>query len=188
MCKSVAAQTSEIDIDHILHIAARAEAEGWREMYDDFYELSELIRHSHDIKIKLAACEASFKILPRFVEAQLAEFDELPKTILCRDEAPKLYLRTGQYDKARAAILKCISAGATKEVDGCAALEYVERYEHTSQVALDFIRANGGFPQRKIYDALREVDRSCLKDFIRSSHLIRKERDGSTNKIFVAEE
>ena len=157
------------------------------EPWQTYYKMSEVIRTSRDIHEKLAACEASFEVLPDFVTAELAEYGELPPTILCRDVAPKLYMQLGQFQKARVAIYRCVKAGAYVD-NGATALNYLQRYETTARIALEFLRDNVGFAQNKIYKylAATPADKDCLKDFVRSSRLIRKEKCGNTNKLFLA--
>lgn len=143
-----------------------------------------MIQHGKDIQAKLAACEASYKILGEFVRAHLKDSVKLPDTILCRDVGVELYLRLGQWDKAHAAINKIAVAGAYSD-GGQDALNHLERYQRTAESAIKFLRANAGFHQNKIYDALPEGDRECLKSFVRSSYLIRKVKAGNTNKLYA---
>ena len=153
------------------------------EPFTTFYKLSEDIRTSRDIADKLAACEASYKILPEFVRLTLADWGKLPDSILCRDEGAKLYMRLGDWSAARSAIDKCIAAGAYPD-GGAEALNHLARYEQAARLALAFLDKNPGFPQNKIYKALPAADQDCLKEFVRSSLLIRKEKFGRTNKLY----
>lgn len=156
------------------------------EPFKTYYDLSDAIRNSRDVKAKLAACEASYEILPAFVRAWLKDSDKLPPTILCRDVGVELYLRLGQWANARVAIAKCAVAGAYPD-GGLEALNYLERYRRTAELALEFLRANSGYLQKNIYRALPEADKDCLKSFTRSSLLIRKENFGNTNKLYVGD-
>lgn len=153
------------------------------EPFTTFYKLSEDIRTSRDISAKLAACESSYKILPEFVRLTLADWGKLPDSIRCRDEGAKLYMRLGDWSAARSAIDKCIAAGAYPD-GGAEALNHLARYEQAARLALAFIDKNPGFPQNKIYKALPAADQDCLKEFVRSSLLIRKEKFGRTNKLY----
>ena len=160
---------------------------GVGEPFETYFRLCEEIRTSKDIHAKLAACEEQYKILPEFVRATLKDFGKLPDTIPCRDMGVEWYLRLGQWDKARSAIEKCIKAGAYDD-GGKDALDYFTRYKKTAELALNFIGKNAGFLQKNLYKALPEADKDCLKRFARSSLLIRKEKDGNTNKLFLSEE
>lgn len=159
---------------------------GMGEPFETYYRLSEVIQTNKSIYAKLAACEEAYKILPEYVRAELKECGNLPNTILCRDVGVDLYLRLGQWAKAQMAINKCITAGVYED-DGRAALEYFNRYKQTAEIALDFLKKNEGFLQRNIYKALSDTpaDKDCLKNFARSSFLIRKEKVGNTNKLFL---
>lgn len=154
------------------------------EPFKTYYRLSDEIKFSKDVQAKLAACEASYDILGDFVRAWLKDTAKLPDTILCRDVGVELYLRLGQWDKARVAINKIATAGAYSD-GGQDALNHLERYRQAADSAIKFLRANPGFQQNKIYDALPEVDHDCLKNFIRSSYLIRKEKSGNTNRLYA---
>ena len=157
---------------------------GVGEPFETYYNLCEEIRTSKDIRAKLAACEEQYKILPEFVRDYLKDSDRLPDTIPCRDMGVEWYLRLGQWAKARAAIEKCIQAGAYDD-GGQYALDYFTRYKTTAELALNFIEKNAGFLQKNLYKALPDADKDCLKSFARSSLLIRKEKTGNTNKLFL---
>lgn len=157
---------------------------GIEEPFRTYFQLSDKIQKAKDINAKLAACEESYKILPDFVRAWLAESDRLPDTIRCRDVGVDLYMRQGEWAKARSAIEKCAAAGVYDD-DGQAEIDYLERYQQAAQAALSFIEKNPGYLQKNIYKALPEVDRDCLKKFARWSQLIRKEPQGNTNRLYV---
>ena len=160
----------------------------WTRARTRYFELSERIRASRDIYDKLTACEESFKVLKKFVETELAEYEELPPKILCRDVAPKLYMQLGEFEKARRAIKICAEAG-TYDDDGAAEFDYLTRYETTARTAIEFLREHKGILQRDVYKAFAgtAIDKACLKEFLRASRLIRKEKSGTTNKLFLAE-
>ena len=69
-------------------------------------------------------------------------------------------------------------------------LEYCEIYKQTVEIAINFLRDNEGFLQKNIYKALADtnVDTDCLKDFTRSSLLIKKVKKGGTNQLFLNED
>ena len=154
------------------------------EPFRTYFELSDVIWRNKDISSKLAACEESYKILGEFVRVWMKDSDKLPDTIACRDVGVELYLRLGEWEKARVAIAKIAAAGAYTD-GGVAAVNHYEKYRHAAESALEFLRTNAGFLQRDIYKALPDIDRECLKSFIRSSSLIRKEKFGKTNRLYV---
>lgn len=158
------------------------------EPFKTYFRLSEIIDKSKDIEERLAACEASYKILPQFVREWLKDCDRLPDTILCRDVGVDLYLRLGRWNEAAVAIAKCNVAGVYDD-DGQAAIEHFQKYKLTAELALEFLSVNPGYLQRDIYKALAATpaDKDCLKEFTRSTLLIRKEKSGNTNKLYVEE-
>ena len=115
---------------------------------------------------------------------RLSEDIRLPPRILCRDVGVELYLRLGQWEKARIAIAKCAAAGAYTD-GGREAVEHCGRYRRAAELTLNFLTKNPGYLQKNIYRALPEADKDCLKSFTRSSYLIRKEPCGKTNKLFA---
>lgn len=157
---------------------------GQGEVYDSYYRLCEVIQNSKSTAKRLAACEESYEILPAFVRANLRDFGSLPNSIPCRDYGVEMYMRQGEWAKARSAIEKCAAAGVYDD-DGQEEFDYLERYQQVAQEALNFLAANPGYLQKNIYKALPEVDKECLKKFCRSSLLIRKEPSGNTNKLYV---
>lgn len=156
------------------------------EPFKTYFRLSDEIKNSKDVQTKLAACEASYKILGDFVHEWMKDSTRLPSTILCRDVGVELYLRLGEWSKARIAIAKIAAAGAYTD-GGREALHHLERYRRTAELAIEFLRANAGFLQRNIYRALPDADKDCLKSFTRSSLLIRKEKSGNTNKLYLTQ-
>ena len=154
------------------------------EPFATYFRLSDEIKNSRDINAKLAACEESFKILPEFVRLWMKDSKKLPDSIMCRDVAPVLYARLGRWVEARAAINKCRFAGAYED-GGKGALAHLERYRAAAERALEFLKNNPGYKQKDLYKALPDVDRDCLKEFTRSSLLIRKVKVGSTNELYL---
>lgn len=174
-----AEQTTIIFSDGSLQVTT-----GVEEPFKTYFRLSETIQHSKDIQRKLAACEETYKILPEFVRAYLKDSAKLPPVILCRDVGVELYLRLGQWAKARSAIEKCASAGVYSD-NGQAAFDYLERYRRAAELAIAFLKNNPGYLQKNIYRAIPDADKDCLKSFTRSTFLIRKEKAGNTNKLFL---
>lgn len=154
---------------------------GQGEIYDTYDRLCYVIQNSKSTAKRLAACEESYEILPAFVRANLRDFGNIPNSIPCRDYGVEMYMRQGEWAKARSAIEKCAAAGVYDD-DGQEMYDYLERYQ---QAALSFLEKNPGYLQRNLYKALPEVDRDCLKKFARSSQLIRKEPQGNTNRLYV---
>lgn len=85
---------------------------GQGEVYDSYYRLCYVIQNSKSTAKRLAACEESYEILPAFVRVNLRDFGSLPDSIPCRDYGVEMYMRQGEWAKARSAIEKCAAAGA----------------------------------------------------------------------------
>ncbi len=153
-----------------------------------FYSLSEQIGNNKDVEKKLRACEASYGILPDVIEEFIKRDHELPPEIYCRDVGPELYMRLGRWDCAARAIKVCIDADAyypNTSDEGENELQYLRKYMDVANAAVDYIKSNPGTLQKDIYKNLKELDRDTLKTFTRSSLLIRKEKFGNTNKLYI---
>ncbi len=160
---------------------------GIGEPWETFFRLSTEIEKNKDIYKKIAACEASYEILPEIVRL-FKKDGGLPPSILCRDSGPWLYMRLGKWEAARAAIQKCIDANAYEyKSDGKGALLDLKDYRVSAEIACSFLSQNPGFLQSKLYKALADTkaDSDYLKDFTRYSMLIRKEPQGRTYKLFL---
>lgn len=167
-----------------------------------FYELSNQIQKSKDIHEKLTLCGKSFPLLPDFIENCKKE-NFLPPSILCRDLAPELCMRLGEWGKARKTIEFCVNCSAYgetitensngKEVtrlvfhEGTSVLELLAERKLAASVAYAYIQSNPGTLQSKIYKVpeLAHVSSEALKWFCRNSNQIRKEKEGNTNKLYV---
>lgn len=152
------------------------------------YSLSEIIQGGGDIHERIAACEQSFKFLPDFVKKCLELDGDLPPVIPCRDYAPDLYMKIGQWDKAEASIRYCISIGAYHPAsEGEQALENFQNYKKIALKIIDFLKINPGFLQKNIYKAVEisDIEKSDAKHFCRYSLLLRKEPYGKTNKLYL---
>lgn len=155
-----------------------------------FFELSQKIADSrYTVKARLRFCEDSLVYLPHIVEWFREHGGELPPSILCRDVGPELYMRLGRWYDARRIIDTCIACHAYYPENGTAAIEHLNTYKSTAETAVQFLIENPGYLQRKIYKALEgKVDLDCLKHFTRCSYQIRKEPDGKTNRLYVADQ
>lgn len=154
------------------------------EIMNRYFELSDIIRYDKDVRNKLSACLESYKLLPHFVKYWLAENDELPPTILCRDVGIKLFMRAAQWHNAETGIKTCAAVGALPD-DGQAALDYLHRYKNTAIILVKFLVGNAGYPQKDIYKALADADREILKEILRSSFIIKKVKFKDTNLLYL---
>lgn len=151
-----------------------------------FYELSQMIEGEKDIRRKIKLCHEQLAILPGFVESWLSGDSELPPIIMCRDVGPELYMRLGMWEDASRFIHACIDANAYYPNRGEEQLEHLALFKEAADTALNFIDENPGFLQKDIYKALPNLDKECLKHFLRCSLTIRKEPCGKTNRLYVA--
>ena len=154
------------------------------EIMNRYFELSDIIQHDKDVRNKLGACRATYKILPHFVKYWLEENDELPPTILCRDVGIKLFMRAAQWSNAEIAIKTCAAVGLYSD-NGKAALEYLRRYKNTAIILVKFLVGNAGYPQKDIYKALADADQDILKEILRSSFIIKKVKFRDTNLLYL---
>ena len=167
----------------------------------DYFDYSEKIIREKDISMKLWYCHCQLKLLPFFTWDYLHDLEDKDRElfknegrkafelIACRDYAPKIYMRLGLWDNARDFIFACMKANAYYPKRGVEELAYLEKYKVTAEFTVEYIRANPGILQKDIYKAIGGVvlDKDILKQFIRWSHLIRKEPYGKTNKLYVAD-
>lgn len=153
--------------------------------------------HEHWIKILkeidtdkiIEMCESDLKRLSELMKPYKAAGFSAPDTLVCRDRLPWIYMYLGEWNKAELAIRKCIEAGAYYPNDGAEELSYLLSYKEVVQDALDFIKHNAGFQQRKLYNALGYVGekREMLIDFLRNNKIFKKEKEGNTNKLYYDE-
>lgn len=138
-----------------------------------------------DIKRKLALCEEGLKLLPEFMAPYLSAGFPAPKELACRDLAPELYMRLGDWQNALRVIQFCISANAYYPKAGEEELQYLHQYSETAEIAVNYIKEHPGLAQRDIYKKLcPPADREMLKKFTRYSLQIRKEPYQNTNRLY----
>lgn len=155
-----------------------------KDLFEEYFALSDVIKNGKDFQRRLAACRRSYELLPYFVKYWLAENDELPPTIMCRDIGIKLFMRGAKWDCAESAIKKCAELGLYND-NGQAALNYFNRYKKAAFTVINFLLINPGFKQKNIYKALPDVDKDCLEEIMRSSVIVKKARAGDTNLIYI---
>lgn len=163
-------------------------------MFDDYdftpyFQLSEQVQKPAPLHERLALCEQARPVLAGFVSACLQEDGELPPSIPFRDYAPIWYMRTGQWEAAASYINFCISCKAYFPGDGQAELQYLNCYQRTAQIALEYISQNPGCLQSQIHKLLSgSTDKECLKQFTKFSELIKKVPYDKTNRLYVAQQ
>ncbi len=165
-----------------------------------FVSASVRAMYAHGDTEKLRQLEEQLPGLVSFVRSSLACDGELPPYVPCRDSLPELYMRFGKWEKAEQVIRLCMSCGAygyTDEKTGRWVSESGDAYLSTVRIrrlaadaALSFLSANPGTVQSKMYKipALSQIDHDALVWFCRNSHQVRKEKDGKSNRLYVAEE
>ena len=151
-----------------------------------FQKIQEMIYAERDTKKCLQLCEKGLNFLPELMAPYLKGGFPAPQELACRDIALDLYLRLGDWDNALRIIQICISANAYYPKSGEEQLLYLRKYSETADAAIVYISENPGVAQKSIYNKLcPPLDREVLKKFIRTSHQIRKEPFGNTNKLYV---
>lgn len=147
-----------------------------------------MILEETDIHKRLLLCEAGLKLLPQFMEPYLRAGFPAPEDLACRDNAPELYMRLGDWDNALRVIRFCIDTNSYYPKSGEEELLYLRQYSETATAALAFLADNPGTLQRDIYRKLcPPVNRDMLKHFTRYSLQIKKEPYKNTNRLFAAE-
>ena len=173
-------------------------------MYDYVSKSAHAMEAHGDLE-KMHQLEAQLKGFPSFVRASFANDGDLPPVVPCRDMLPELYMRFGRWGDAENVIMLCISCGAYGHTEdkgsrdhngkwvsesGDEQLALLNQRREAASAALSYLADNPGSLQSKIYKvpALSGVDHDALVWFCRSSHQIRKEKDGKTNRLYIAGE
>lgn len=156
-------------------------------------------------RMRIQELEQEFLSLKSFIQSYMEMDGGLPPCVPCRDSLPELYMRYGEWDKARQVICMCISYGAYGYT------EYRNKNDHNghwvaesgenellnlrmcheaADAVLAYLSKNPGTLQNKIYKIpdFATVNHDALVWFCRNSHQIRKEKDGKTNRLFVSNE
>ena len=155
--------------------------------YEKFRDLSLAIENERDVTRKLRLCEESYLLLPRFVELCIRQDGDLPPCITCRDVGPGLYIKTGQWDNARAAFQKCISANAYYGEEITDITSNFNNLLCMAQRIVQYIQENPGTLQRDLYKNmnLNSDEKQDAIYFVRTAKILRKEPYKSTNKLFI---
>lgn len=153
---------------------------------------------------KMQELECQVAGFPSFVKSCFETDGDLPPFVHVRDSLPELYMRFGLWEKAESVVHLCISCDAYGHTeyrskndhkgrwipeDGEAVLAFLRLRHEAADAALAYLSENPGTLQSKIYKApaLALVDHDSLVWFCRNSHQIRKEKDGKTNRIYIAD-
>lgn len=159
---------------------------------------------AHGDSEKLCGLERALSGFPAFVRSCFKTTGDLPPVVPCRDMLPELYMRYGRWSDAEKVIRLCISCGAYGHTEyrdsqdhegrwipesGNEELVSLKLRKQAAFAALAYLAENPGTQQSKIYKApvLSSVDHDALVWFCRSSHQLRKEKDGKTNRLYIAE-
>ena len=155
-----------------------------------FFKHQNTVYEESDINKQIRLCERDIKKLPEFMAPYLSAGFPAPPELVCRDLLPILYMRLGKWQKAEKTIKSCIDAKAYYPSDGSDELDYLAAYRKVATKALSYISSNPGCLQRNIYKqlAFEGKEKECLKDFLRYSTQITKEKSSNTNKLFIKTE
>lgn len=151
------------------------------------YKNQRLFRETSDIEQKISLCEEDLKNLKELMKPYVSANFPVPRDLNCRDLLPTLYMHLGRWDDAERVIKACIKAKAYYPKDGSEQQKEFESYRKVASEALLYISKNPGCLQRNVYKSLpyEGVQRDQLKNFLRYSNQIIKEKSGSTNKLYL---
>ncbi len=154
-----------------------------------FYKKQQQICKERDITKRIRLCESQIKKLYEFMEPYISAQFSAPAELACRDLLPDLYMQLGKWEKAENTIKTCIKAKAYYPEDGSTQLIEFEIYKKVATETLSYISQNSGCLQRNVYKAMgyEGEEREQLKNFLRDSQQIEKEKYNNTNKLFVKE-
>lgn len=151
-----------------------------------FYEHQHILYTEKDNAKIIRLCEQDLEKLYEFMTPYISAGFPAPSELICRDLLPRLYMQSGQWDKAEKAIKKCISAKAYYPEDGTEHLTYFQAYRKVATETLSYLFENPGCLQRNIYKKMgyEGEEKDLLKDFLRYSQLITKIKYNNTNQLF----
>ena len=156
---------------------------------------------------KLNLLEQQLPAFRSFVSSCMERDGELPPFVPVRDTLPELYMRYGMWEKAEGVIHLCTMNSdygyneyrnehdhtghwVSKPEQGEEALKSMHLRRTAAESTLTYLSNNPGTLQSKIYRVpiLASVDHDSLVWFCKNSHQIRKEKDGKSNRLFIASE
>lgn len=155
-----------------------------------FHDCLSNVDNIRGARAKLALCEKAIPLLSDYVLAGLEQDGDLFQVPYVCDLMIEMYLRIGKCEKAKeyALFFHSVNAYIFEPDEYADVLSYINTYQHTSQIALDFIANNPGFLQKNMYKALEgRTDHDCLMHFLRCSEQIKKEKNGNTYELYVDE-
>ncbi|MDO4298840.1 MAG: hypothetical protein Q4C59_10275 [Lachnospiraceae bacterium] len=158
-------------------------------LYEEFYSYGEKYNSPSSTHEKLQYCKKALKLLPDIVLADLEQDGKLIRIPEVCYVMPEMYMRIGEWEKAKETVKYCIACNAyySEPEVGESELSYIETFQETALVALEFIKNNPGFLQKNMYKALADkTDHDCLKHFLRCSEQIEKIPYKKTNMLYVA--
>lgn len=154
---------------------------------DIFYKTQYKMYSDISINTKISACDKTLKYINEFMAPYISAGFSAPEELACRDLLPELCIQTGKWKKAENTIKKCIEAKAYYPSDGLEALNDFTEYKSVAMDTLKIIEETPGVLQRNIYKLLplQGRKREMLKHFLKKSDLIKKEKRGNTNALFL---
>lgn len=137
---------------------------------------------------RISYLEQALSVLPQFVMDCMKSDGELPPVVPPRDTLPELYMRYGNWEKARETVDFCSSVKAFQKSEYADMIELIDVRQAAAEGLLDFLNENPGFIQKNVYKepALSAYNHDALVWVCRSFKLIRKEKSGNTNKLYCA--
>lgn len=150
------------------------------------YEKQQMVYKEKDINKQIQLCREQLRRIHEFMEPYISAGFSAPWELACRDFLPELYMNMGKWTDAENVIKLCIDAQAYSPEDGSKQLANFESRRKVATETLTYIKQNPGCLQRNIYKAMGYIDeeREILKQFLRNSTQIEKEKYNNTNKLY----
>ena len=154
-----------------------------------FYNVQHKVFEEKDIEKRIRLCRRQLKALSEFMHPYLSAGFPSPDDLACRDLLPDLYMQLGKWESAKNVIQICIDEKAYYPSDGSDAMANFEQYKKVARETLAYISNKPGCLQSSIYKAMKYEgeEKELLKDFLRYSRLIRKEKHTSTYELYCSE-
>lgn len=165
------------------------------DILDKYFKLQENMRSisktncsDEEIKLYFDSGEKILSILDKVVKQFIEEWGETPPTMYCRDELPDMYMRYGEWDKARRAIDRCYEVKILDQSQKYSQHTWINNCEIAVKEVVNHLKKYPGSLQKDMYSRLHYVDKESLKWVLRFYKHIVKIKYKNTNKLFLPEQ
>ncbi|MCQ4925314.1 hypothetical protein NE686_19575 [Tissierella carlieri] len=162
---------------------------------DTYFNLQENMRNmsktncsDKEIKLYFDSGEKILSILDKVVKQFIKEWGETPPTMYCRDELPDMYMRYGQWDKARKAIDRCHEVKILNQSERYNQQNWINNCEVAVKEVISHLKEYPGTLQKDMYTRLHYIDKDAMKWTLRFYRNIEKVKYKNTNKLFLPEQ